>query len=318
MPRSSPQPSFLVVEDSDEDFMALERILRRANAPARLQRCTSAEQVLTLMRAPLIPDRTPPELPSLIVLDLNLPGLNGRTVLTAVREHPRFRTVPVVIFSTSSNPQDIAWCYENGANSYHVKEMDYSAFKRGVEMLVAYWLELSGCLPRPAACLPRPPDLDPPMAEIRSRFVRVLIVDDSPTDRVIFRRHLTRGAHREYHVNEAGTAAEATALLANELPDCVLVDFHLPEMDGLQFVRQIVRDHGNHTFGIVMLTSAAEISVAVKALQNGPMTTLRRTGLTALPCAGRWKTPWRRQPSSVNWRPSGVRWPTRMPSLKST
>lgn len=141
MPPSSTQPSFLVVEDSDEDFMALERILRRANAPTRLQRCTSAEQVLAMMRAPLIPDRTPPELPSLIVLDLNLPGLNGRTVLTAVREHPRFKTVPVVIFSTSSNPQDIAWCYENGANSYHVKEMDYSAFKRGVEMLVAYWLE---------------------------------------------------------------------------------------------------------------------------------------------------------------------------------
>ncbi|WP_082407980.1 response regulator [Verrucomicrobium spinosum] len=116
------------------------------------------------------------------------------------------------------------------------------------------------------------------MAEIRSRFVRVLIVDDSPTDRVIFRRHLTRGAHREYHVNEAGTAAEATALLANELPDCVLVDFHLPEMDGLQFVRQIVRDHGNHTFGIVMLTSAAEISVAVKALQNGAHDYLEKNG----------------------------------------
>lgn len=141
MPPKSLQPSFLVVEDSDEDFIALERILRRANAPARLHRCTSAEQALALLCAPVIPDRAPPELPSLIVLDLNLPGLDGRTVLKAVREHPRFRSVPVVIFSTSSNPHDIAWCYENGANSYHVKEMDYTAFKRGVEMLVAYWLE---------------------------------------------------------------------------------------------------------------------------------------------------------------------------------
>lgn len=115
------------------------------------------------------------------------------------------------------------------------------------------------------------------MAEIRSPSVRVLIVDDSPTDRVVFRRHLTRGAHREYHVNEAETVAEAAALLANEPPDCVLVDFHLPEMDGLAFVRQIVEVHGNHTFGIVMLTSAAEISVAVKALQNGAHDYLEKT-----------------------------------------
>jgi PAS domain S-box-containing protein len=116
------------------------------------------------------------------------------------------------------------------------------------------------------------------MAEIRSRSVRVLIVDDSPTDRVVFRRHLTRGAHREYDVSEAETAAEAAALLAKELPDCVLVDFHLPEMDGLNFVRQIVEVHGNHTFGIVMLTSAAEISIAVKALQNGAHDYLEKNG----------------------------------------
>lgn len=107
------------------------------------------------------------------------------------------------------------------------------------------------------------------MAEIRSSAVRVLIVDDSPTDRGVFRRHLTRKAHREYLITEANTATEAAALLAAEQPDCILVDFNLPEMDGLNFVRQLVEVHGNHTFGIVMLTSASEVAVAVKALQYG-------------------------------------------------
>jgi CheY-like chemotaxis protein len=136
-------PSFLVVEDSDEDYAALERILKRTktDVPIRLQRCSSAEQVLTLLNSPLMPDRTLPELPAVIVLDLNLPGLNGKSVLLAVRQHPRLKRTPVVIFSTSSSPHDIAWCYEHGANSYHVKQTDYVAFKRAVELLVDYWVE---------------------------------------------------------------------------------------------------------------------------------------------------------------------------------
>lgn len=144
-------PSFLVVEDSDEDYAALERILRRTPVPVpiRLQRCLNAEQVLDMLRAPLLPSRPLPVLPALIVLDLNLPGIDGREVLLAVRQHPRLKRTPVVIFSTSSNPQDIAWCYEHGANSYHVKQTDYSAFKRAVELLVDYWIE--------AVRLPHPP-----------------------------------------------------------------------------------------------------------------------------------------------------------------
>lgn len=98
---------------------------------------------------------------------------------------------------------------------------------------------------------------------------RILIVDDSPSDRTIFRRLLLRGTTRQYLVEEASTASEAVALLNATLPDCVLVDFHLPETDGLNFVRQLVSNHGEHAFGIVMLTSTSETAVAVKAMQWG-------------------------------------------------
>lgn len=134
-------PSFLVVEDSDEDYAALERILKRNPVQVRLTRCTRAEEVLDMLKAPVLPGRPLPPLPALIVLDLNLPGLDGRSVLTAVRHHPRMKRTPVVIFSTSSSQTDIAWCYENGANSYHVKDTDYTAFKRAVDLLVDYWLD---------------------------------------------------------------------------------------------------------------------------------------------------------------------------------
>lgn len=147
-------PSFLVVEDSDEDYAALERILKRNPVQVRLARCTRAEEVLAMLQAPVLPERPPPPLPALIVLDLNLPGLDGRAVLTAVRQHPRMRRTPVVIFSTSSSPADIAWCYENGANSYHVKDTDYMAFKRAVDLLVDYWLDAVR-LPHTATVAPK-------------------------------------------------------------------------------------------------------------------------------------------------------------------
>ncbi len=148
-PQDASKPSFLIVEDSDEDYAALERILKRNQVPVALNRCSRAEEVLAMLNAPVPTHRPPPPLPALIVLDLNLPGLDGRAVLTAVRQHPRLKRTPVVIFSTSSSPADIAWCYENGANSYHVKDTDYTAFKRAVELLVDYWME--------AVRLPHPP-----------------------------------------------------------------------------------------------------------------------------------------------------------------
>ena len=155
----TPKPSFLIVEDSDEDYAALERILRRNEVPVNLHRCTRAEEVLAMLNAPILPHRPPPSLPALIVLDLNLPGLDGREVLKAVRQHPRLKRIPVVIFSTSSNPADIAWCYENGANSYHVKYTDYTAFKRAVELLVDYWLEAARLPPQSTIA---PPELEKP------------------------------------------------------------------------------------------------------------------------------------------------------------
>lgn len=154
---ATPKPSFLIVEDSDEDYAALERIFVRNKVPIVLNRCIRAEEVLAMLNSPVLAHRPPPQLPALIVLDLNLPGLDGRAVLTAVRQHPRMKRTPVVIFSTSSSPVDIAWCYENGANSYHVKDTDYASFKHAVELLVDYWME--------AVRLPHPPDAAPSILE---------------------------------------------------------------------------------------------------------------------------------------------------------
>jgi two-component system response regulator len=82
-------------------------------------------------------------LPSLILLDLKLPKLSGLEVLARVRAHPRTRLVPVVVLSSSDEPDDQLKSYRLGANSYVRKSIDFDQFARGMHMLSEYWLQLN-------------------------------------------------------------------------------------------------------------------------------------------------------------------------------
>lgn len=78
--------------------------------------------------------------PRLIVLDINMPGMNGLQVLDRIRTHPLTKTVPVVLFSTSELPVDLRMGYERGANSYLVKPLDHKEFVELLAMVGKYWV----------------------------------------------------------------------------------------------------------------------------------------------------------------------------------
>jgi hypothetical protein len=78
-------------------------------------------------------------LPLLILLDLKLPKVDGLEVLNRIKNHARFRTVPVVVLTTSSEDSDIQTAYREGANSYIVKPVDYDLFVNVVDYIQRYW-----------------------------------------------------------------------------------------------------------------------------------------------------------------------------------
>lgn len=117
---------------------------------------------------------------------------------------------------------------------------------------------------------------------LASTPLHVLIVDDSLTDCVIFRRYLTRGVQNPYVVSEVSTAAQAMQHLQSNRPDCVLLDFNLPDSDGVSLVKKIVGTHGENAFGIVMLTSNHEVELAVEALRSGAHDFLPKGGTNAI------------------------------------
>ena len=79
--------------------------------------------------------------PSLVLLDLNLPGLDGREVLSQVKQDETLRSIPVVVLSTSNNPKDIRAYYQTGVNSYLIKPINAIEFKRTMQVFMEYWFD---------------------------------------------------------------------------------------------------------------------------------------------------------------------------------
>ncbi|KAB8141861.1 response regulator [Chloroflexia bacterium SDU3-3] len=131
----------LFIEDSDEDAEAVARTLAKDAPGITYTRCTTADQALDYLyrRGSYASQATPR--PQFILLDLNLPGTDGREFLRMIKEDSQLRTIPVIIFTTSSNPTDIDACYRAGANSYQVKPVNYASFRQGMKHLLNYWIE---------------------------------------------------------------------------------------------------------------------------------------------------------------------------------
>ena len=93
------------------------------------------------------PGQPPADLPKLVLLDLNLPGIDGFEVLRRLRAHQRSRLLPVVILTSSLDEKDLARCYALGANSYIRKPVDYTEFVKVASALTDYWLCLNQAPP---------------------------------------------------------------------------------------------------------------------------------------------------------------------------
>lgn len=99
--------------------------------------------------------------------------------------------------------------------------------------------------------------------------LRILIVDDSPEDRTIYKRHITQNTDSDFIISEADTGEAALAICKTDRPDCILLDYNLPELNGLQFLAELTKDSNGIPPAVVMLTGEGNEAVAVEAMKNG-------------------------------------------------
>ncbi len=138
------QSPILVVEDSPEDFQTTKWGLEKAGLQNPLVHCQDGDFALDYLyrRGPFTDPHSAPR-PSLILLDLNLPGTDGREVLESIKKDENLRTIPVIVLTTSKDPRDVHQCYLAGANSYVQKPVGLDGFVQTMQRLKQWWLEVA-------------------------------------------------------------------------------------------------------------------------------------------------------------------------------
>src|SRR5215510_1977124 len=97
----------------------------------------------------------------------------------------------------------------------------------------------------------------------------ILIVEGAPEDIANYKRHLTRGSNRRRRIQEAATGAIALELFRRRTPDCVLLDFRLPDLNGLEVLRALTGESGVLPCAVVMLAEIGDTQVVVNAMKYG-------------------------------------------------
>lgn len=133
----------VLAEDDEDDYILTRDALEKAQVANELHWVKDGQELLDYLRHDdgYADPRTSPT-PSLILLDLNMPRLDGRDALKEIKSDPKLRRIPVVVLTTSSAEEDIIRTYDLGVNSFVQKPMSFEEFIRCVNKISEYWFQI--------------------------------------------------------------------------------------------------------------------------------------------------------------------------------
>ncbi len=148
MSLSQELPVILLVEDNADDYEAAIRSFKAAHLSNPVHWCRSGKDALDYLKHEGTYAQEPRGArPALMLLDLNMPGLDGRKVLVTIRQDPALKKIPIIILTTSGDNRDVTQCYELGASTYIQKPVDFDGLTRAISRIKDYWFGVA-LLPR--------------------------------------------------------------------------------------------------------------------------------------------------------------------------
>ena len=248
----------LIVDDSAEDRAAVRRFLQQdpRSSYRILEEGTGVEGLAIAESAAL----------DCVLLDYQLPDMDGLEFLRRLSGGGAV-PFPIVMMTGRGSEMVAVQAMKQGAGDYVVKgQVDGP----GIVAVVADAIERFALRPDfERERMEKERDHQLAREAIRLRERLVLLVDDSPEDRDVARRFLVRDPGRAYRFLEASTGEEGLEACRSADIDCVLLDYSLPDMDGLEFLRDLTGGTAVTPFPVVMLTGRGDESIAVQALKHG-------------------------------------------------
>ncbi len=136
------RPTLLVADDDADDRMFLEQALRQTGYEHDILFVEDGEDLLDYLqhRGQYSPQNAP--WPSLLLLDLNMPRVNGLQALAQIKQDPSLRRLPIVVMTTSNADEDVLKTYELGVNSFITKPFHFNRLVEMMDMIKTYWLDM--------------------------------------------------------------------------------------------------------------------------------------------------------------------------------
>lgn len=128
----------MIVEDDEVDIENIKRVFKKHSVTNKIFYASDGQDALNQLRGEQGAEKAVP-MPSVILLDINMPKMNGLEFLQEIRKDPNLQHLPVFIFTTSNNEQDKMEAYRLNVAGYILKPMQFSAFAEALSTLDAYW-----------------------------------------------------------------------------------------------------------------------------------------------------------------------------------
>ncbi len=146
--RPAKRSMLVMVDDDEDDCFLVQSALKEACMNCSFKCVPDGLEMMDyLNRRGRYQDSRSAPVPDLILLDLNLPRMDGRQLLDCLKKNPRFRGIPVIILTTSRDREDIRNCYDLGANSYITKQSSFEELVTVMKTITEYWFEVAALPP---------------------------------------------------------------------------------------------------------------------------------------------------------------------------
>jgi len=133
--------TILMADDDPDDYHLFKEVMEETGLKGHVHLVTNGEELMDyLHKRGIYGNGKAAQRPAIIILDLNMPKKDGRHVIPELKLDPVLRTIPIIVFTTSSSPEDIQYCYENGASSFIIKPGDFQSLTRLIQSIWDYWL----------------------------------------------------------------------------------------------------------------------------------------------------------------------------------